>query len=100
MPVPRHCRLCNDKLEPAVQLRFLVESASLGEPGFLASIRRLPAVGGRPLPVCGPCQRTLAATPVRFHAAERRQVRAGVLTACGILSVGFLLTTLLRGPRA
>jgi hypothetical protein len=93
--------LCDDNLEPAQQLRFLVESASLGEPNFLASIRRLPAVGGRPLPVCGPCQQTLDANPVRFRAAvERRQLRAGVLTACGILSVGLLLTTLLRGPRA
>lgn len=100
MTVPCRCRMCDSKLEPAQQLRFLVESESLDEPAFLASIRRLPAVGGRPLPVCGACQRTAAANPARFRAAVGRgQVRAGVLTACGLLSVGLILSTLLR-PRA
>jgi hypothetical protein len=92
--------LCDDKLEPAQHLRYLVETESLGEPAYLASIRRLPSVGGRPLPVCGRCQRSIAANPVRFRAAvERRQLRAGVLTACGLLSVGLILSALLRGPR-
>ena len=95
------CRFCNDKLEPAQELRFLVETESLGEPSFLNSIRRLPAVGGRPLPVCRSCQSAVEANPDRFRATvARTQVRTGVLAACGLLSLGFVLTALLRGPRA
>jgi len=95
------CRFCNDKLEPAQQLRFLVETESLGDPSFLASIRRLPAVGGRPLPVCRSCQSAVEANPARFRAAvARTQLRTGVIAACGLLSLGFVLTALLPGPRA
>jgi hypothetical protein len=93
--------LCDDKLEPAQQLRFLVETDSLDQPAFLALIRRLPAINGRPLPVCESCQRSIAANPLRFRAAvEHQRFRAGVLTACGLLSVGLILTAVLRGPRA
>jgi hypothetical protein len=98
---PCRCRFCNDTLEPAQELRFLVETESLDDPPFLASIRRLPAVGGTPLPVCRSCQSAVEANPDRFRAAvARTQLRAGVLTACGLLSLGFILSALLRGPRA
>ena len=98
------CQLCNETLEPAQALRFLVETDNLDDPGYLAHIRRLPAVGGKPLRVCKRCQATVEANPVQFRtaveAAHGRRLRAGMLTACGLLSVGLILTSLLGGPRA
>ena len=77
------------------------ETESLDDPAFLASIRRLPAVGGRPVPVCRTCQSAAEAHPERFRAAvARTQLRTGVIAACGLLSLGFILSALLRGPRA
>jgi hypothetical protein len=89
----RRCACCSGALEPAQQLRFLVETDTLDDPGYLARIRRLPTRNGRPVPVCTGCQ-------ARIEAAPPRPARAGVLAAVGILSAGWLIQTLLLGPRA
>ena len=100
------CQFCNDKLEPAQELRYLVETDTLGEPAHLARIRRLPAsADGKPLRVCQACQSGIEANPGRFRlAVERafahRQLRTGMLAAVGLLSVGWFLGTFLGAPRA
>ena len=91
----RHCACCTGPLEPAQQLRFLVETETLDDPAYLAGIRRLPARRGRPVPVCAGCLRRIEAAPPR-----PAPVRSGMLAAVGILSVGWLLQSLLLGPRA
>lgn len=82
MPKPRPCACCAAPLEPVQEFRYLVESETLDAPAYLASIRRMP--------VCLACQ-------ARF--ARPRPVRAGVVAAVGILSVGWVMTALLV-PRA
>jgi hypothetical protein len=77
-------------------LRFLVETANLDDPAYLAGIRRLPAHKGRPVPVCGPCQSSLVRGPRPTR--NRGGVRVGVLATVGLLSVGWLIQTLLLGP--
>ncbi|HUR55746.1 MAG TPA: hypothetical protein VMZ71_16535 [Gemmataceae bacterium] len=89
MSKPRPCACCNAPLEPAQEFRFLVESETLDAPAYLAAIRRMPAANGRPVPVCEACQAKLAAP---------RLVRAGVAAAVKILSIGWVMTTLLA-PR-
>ena len=89
------CQFCSNPLEPAQELRYLVETATLDEPAVLDRIRTLPAAAGRPLRVCGGCQREMAAHPARFRAALevaafRSEVRGGLLAAAGLLSLGFL----------
>jgi hypothetical protein len=74
------------------ELRFLVESANLDNPAYLASIRRLPAANGRPVGVCKACQ-------ARIETAPPRPARSGVFTAFGILGVGWFMTAMLA-PRA
>ena len=78
------CACCDGQLEPAQQLRFLVETATLDNPVHLARIRVLPAVNGKPIPVCKACQ-------TRIEAAPPRPLAAGLLGALGALSVGLLL---------
>ncbi len=97
----RRCACCSNQLEPAQQLRFLVETANLDDPAHLARIRRLPAVKGRPVPVCQGCQRVLEAAALKPSPMRPKpnQVRNGVLAAVGLLSVGWLLHNLLLGPR-
>lgn len=100
------CQFCAGKLEPAQEFRFLVETETLDNPVHLDRIRHLPATAdGRPLRVCKACQAAMEAHPVRFRLAVerkhfRRQLRSGVLTAVGMLSVGWLMMSLLGTPRA
>src|SRR5207253_7869611 len=90
------CACCRGSLEPAQELRFLVETANLDDPAYLAGIRRLPAnAGGRPVPVCAACQKLAESAPRRPR--KPQPVHAGVLAAVGILSVGWLIHTLLLG---
>ncbi|MBY0514307.1 MAG: hypothetical protein K2P78_10395 [Gemmataceae bacterium] len=99
------CQFCAAPLEPAQQLRFLVESATLDDPTHLSRIRRLPATAdGRPLRVCSGCQSRIEADHHRFRAdvaraSGARQLRTGVLAAVGVLSAGWVLRVLL-GARA
>jgi len=99
VPQPYCCATCSGPLEPAQELRFLVESANLDNPAYLALIRRLPAVNGRPVPVCQACQAQIESTPRRI-VRRPDPVRTAVLATVGLLSVGWLLQTLLAGPRA
>ena len=50
------CACCDGALEPAQQLRFLVETDNLDNPAYLNRIRALPSVNGKPVPVCKACQ--------------------------------------------
>jgi hypothetical protein len=93
------CRFCAGPLEPVQEFRFLVETATLDEPAHLSRIRALPSAAGRPLAVCKGCQGRIATHPARFRAAlardaARHEVRAGVLTAVGLLSVGWMVAAL------
>lgn len=84
--LPR-CACCDGVLEPAQQLRFLVETDTLDDPAHLARIRALPSVNGRPVPVCSACQPEVEARP-----ALLRRPRAGSMFGLiGALSVGLLL---------
>lgn len=100
------CQFCAGKLEPAQEFRFLVETDTLDNPTHLDRIRHLPATSeGKPLRVCQSCQTAMEAHPVRFRlAVERayvqRQLRSGVMAAVGVLSVGFLMLSVLDTPRA
>jgi hypothetical protein len=96
------CQFCNRPLEPAQELRFLVETDTLDNPTHLDRIRRLPfAADGKPLRVCKTCQSHIETNPVRFRAAiearVRRRVHTNMLTAVGLLSAGWFLGLLL-GP--
>lgn len=84
------CRCCRGPLEPAQQLRFLVETDTLDDPAHLARIRVLPNEHGKPVPVCQACQARLAAPPRRPGA----QRLPSLLSALGALSVGLVLTNL------
>lgn len=100
------CRFCAGTLEPAQELRYLVETYTLDDPTHLARIRHLPAdATGAPLRVCEACQRALEVPPVRPRLAGHRPVdphpvRGGMLTAFGVLSAGWFLSAVLTGPRA
>jgi hypothetical protein len=98
------CVCCCAQLEPAQELRFLVEMANLDNPRYLAHIRRLPASNGRPVPVCSGCQKLLEESALRPVPARRpakpSPVGTGVLAVVGLLSVGWLIQNLLFGPRA
>jgi hypothetical protein len=96
--VTQACCACDGPLEPAQALRFLVETANLDDPAYLAGIRRMPAVKGRPVPVCSACQKLVeSAPPPRPRSSA---ARTGVLAVVGVLSVGWLIHNLLLGPRA
>ena len=100
------CQFCTRPLEPAQELRFLVETESLGEPAQLNRIRRLPAThDGKPLRVCRECQHQIERNPVRFRseverAHGRKQMRMGLMTAFGVLSAGWFLSVLIGAPRS
>jgi hypothetical protein len=98
------CACCAAQLEPAQELRFLVETANLDNPRYLAFIRRLPSSKGRPVPVCSACQTVLESSALRPVPAWRvpaqsKPLATGVLAVVGLLSVGWLLQNLLFGPR-
>jgi hypothetical protein len=101
-----HCQFCAGKLEPAQEFRFLVETDTLDNPTHLNRIRHLPAAAdGRPLRVCQSCQHAIETHPVRFRLGverehARQQLRAGVIAAVGVLSVGWLLSGFLGLARA
>lgn len=97
MSRPRPCASCRSPLEPAQEFRFLVETANLDNPGYLAFIRRLPASQGKPVPVCAACQVRIEAAP--RPGAKSNPVRTGVLAAVGLLSVGWVIQNLLLGPK-
>ena len=92
MTQPCRCSSCQGPLEPAQQLRFLVETDNLDNPAYLARIRTLPSVNGRPVPVCKACQAKLEANPPRPTGA-RPAVANTWLGALGVVSVGLLLGT-------
>lgn len=85
------CWCCKGPLEPAQQLRFLVETDTLDDPAYLAQIRALPALNGRPIPVCKACQARLESASPRPAARPQLPRLIGTL---GALSVGLLLTGL------
>jgi hypothetical protein len=93
---PCLCVRCSAELEPAQEFRFLVESDNLDNPDYLASIRRLPAINGRPLPVCLECQPIVAAIsprPVR----KTTRLGTGLLATFGIFAIGLIVHGLLIG---
>ncbi len=99
--LPR-CACCEGDLEPAQQLRFLVETDNLDNPSYLNRIRVLPSVKGKPVPVCKACQPLVEAA--RPAAKPRSKVAplaltGGLLGLVGVLSVGLLLGSLFN-PRA
>ena len=91
------CACCEGPLDPAQQLRFLVETDNLDNPGVLARIRALPAVGGRPLPVCKACQSKLEAHAIALPAPAKPKAKLHIpnlLGVLGALSVGLFLGSL------
>jgi hypothetical protein len=91
------CVCCNGSLEPAQQLRFLVETATLDDPAHLSRIRVLPSVNGRPVPVCKACHSHLEANPSLLKArvkAAPMSLTTGLLGALGALSLGVFLGSL------
>ena len=98
------CACCEGPLEPAQQLRFLVETDNLDNPAYLARIRALPAVNGRPVPVCKACQSLLEANaitpqPRPLAKPKARRHVPNLLGVLGALSVGLILGSLLT-PRS
>ncbi len=91
--LPR-CACCKGTLEPAQQLRFLVETDTLDNPAYLARIRVLPSLNGKPLPVCQACQAQLEA---RFAARQPqpKPLTVKLLAPLGALSLGLLVSMLL-----
>lgn len=87
------CAYCSGPLEPAQQLRFLVETANLDNPSYLDRIRVLPSANGKPVPVCKACQ-----TQIEEHLEKRRtrkpRPKTVPLALLGALSVGLLLGSL------
>jgi hypothetical protein len=95
--VTKYCRCacCRGPLEPAQQLRFLVETDNLDNPSYLTRIRVLPSVNGKPLPVCKACQDEVAANPALLPRPKVTPLAlTGLLGALGALSVGLLLGSL------
>ncbi len=90
------CWSCKDQLEPAQQLRFLVETDNLDNPAYLSHIRVLPSVKGRPIPVCKACQAQIEAAPRRpvVKLQPKPVAVSGLLGALGALSVGLLISGL------
>lgn len=88
------CACCDGTLEPAQQLRFLVETDTLDNPVHLARIRMLPVVNGKPLPVCKACQTRIESAPKRVDKPKPKSPASGLLGALGALSVGLLIGSL------
>jgi hypothetical protein len=91
------CACCARPVELVQEFRFLVESDNLDNPVHLARIRQLPAANGRPVPVCKSCQTLVESAPVR-PIVRPSSLRVGVLATIGLLSVGWVMQTLLFGP--
>ncbi len=94
MTKPCRCAFCRGALEPAQQLRFLVETDNLDNPPYLARIRALPHANGRPLPVCKSCQARLEAHPRAPAKRAPKSLAPDLLGMFGALSVGLLLGAL------
>ena len=93
------CVCCDNPLEPAQQLRFLVETDTLDNPSFLNRIRTLPSVNGKPVPVCKACQAQLEAHPTALKPKPRKKaaplsLTGSLLGALGALSIGLLVGSL------
>lgn len=93
------CACCEGQLEPAQHLRFLVETDNLDDPAYLARIRMMPSLNGRPVPVCSACQSKITAQPQSLAKFLRPRVAplslaTGLLGALGVLSVGMFLGAL------
>jgi hypothetical protein len=91
------CACCAGALEPAQQLRFLVETDNLDNPSYLNRIRVLPSVNGKPVPVCKACQTQIEANPRVLVPAKPKVAPlalANFLGALGAISVGLLLGSL------
>jgi hypothetical protein len=87
------CVCCKGALEPAQQLRYLVEMDNLDNPAHLARIRALPSANGKPLPVCKACQAAIEAarrSPAKLPPKAPRQLPPELLGVLGVLSVGVL----------
>jgi hypothetical protein len=93
---PRGCVCCSSQLEPAQELRFLVESDNLENPTYLARIRQLPSVNGRPVPVCKACQ-VLVESVLPRPIARAYPLRSGVLAVVGLFTIGWFVQSLLFG---
>ena len=93
------CACCKGPLEPAQQLRFLVETDNLDNPGYLNRIRALPSMNGRPLPVCKACQTQLESGAVALRPRPKVAVPLSLIGALGALSVGVILAKLFA-PRS
>jgi len=86
------CVCCKGQLEPAQQLRFLVETDNLDNPSYLNRIRALPAMNGKPVPVCKACQSELETHPRPLPRPKAAPLAVtGLLGVFGALSVGLLL---------
>lgn len=99
MPKSRRCACCSSRLEPAQELRFLVESDNLDDPDQLSLIRSLPAINGRPIPVCMPCQSLVEAAKLQ-STVRRAPFRPALFNAVGLFAVGWLVHALLFGSRS
>ncbi len=84
------CACCDGPLEPAQQLRFLVETDNLDNPVHLARIRVLPSVNGKPIPVCKACQTRIEAAP-KPRAKKAKPLASSLLGSLGALAVGVML---------
>ena len=85
------CACCEGPLEPAQQLRFLVETANLDNPAYLELIRVLPSANGKPVPVCAGCQTKLEDHLAARKGRKRRAAPVSLFGALGALSLGVLL---------
>jgi hypothetical protein len=98
------CEFCSEKLEPAQELRFLVETATLDDPIHLNRIRMLPARhDGSPFRVCKSCHDRIETRPWLYREEERghqrKRTQKRMLVALGALSLGWFLGNLLAVPR-
>ncbi len=98
MTKPCRCVVCRGALEPAQQLRYLVETDNLDDPVYLSRIRVLPSADGKPLPVCKGCQAKIQAAPPTTTGPKAEPRRSDLLGMLGALSVGLFLGTLFH-PR-
>lgn len=85
------CASCDGVLEPAQQLRFLVETDNLDNPVHLARIRVLPTINGKPIPVCKACQTGIESAPKPPCKPKAKPLATNLLGALGALSIGLLL---------
>ena len=96
MPRPLTCQFCRADLDPAQEFAYHVESQTPEGAVLPAGLRRLPAVGGRPLRACRGCR----ATPARRPAAGAAgQALFAAVAAVGMWALTAKLANLLTdGP--